>query len=212
MGYLTAWVKEIILLIMLAVVLELLLPNSSMQKYVRLVVGLILLLVLLKPVMSLFDTNINDLFTTYANHTVVQDNLLKNEIKNKKKEIQASQRAYIEKQMAVPMKKSAEKEVSDRFHMDVSNVQVTLKDVKHGQAQSNIKHITVTLKKHEKGNGSKIKPVKPVTINVNQAPSEKTTNPKNKRIKQIRRDLANQWQLPEEKISVDLEGGNPGGS
>ncbi|HET7657290.1 MAG TPA: stage III sporulation protein AF [Bacillales bacterium] len=211
MDYITSWIKEIILLIMLAVVLELLLPNSSMQRYVRMVIGLLLLLALLKPVLSVFDTNVNEMFTAFAISPVLEDDQLKNAIKNKKKEIQASERAYIEKQMAVPLKKKVEKEVSGRFHMDVADVRVTLNNIKYGQAESNVKHVTVRLKKHVKGGGSRIKPVKPVTVDANQPPSE-PSNQKSETISKIRHFLANQWQLPEKKISVVLEGGNGSGS
>lgn len=44
------WVTQIILFIVLATIIDLLIPTSSMNKYIKLVVGLILILILLKPI------------------------------------------------------------------------------------------------------------------------------------------------------------------
>lgn len=210
MDYITSWIKEIILLIMMAVVLELLLPNSGFRRYVRMVVGLLLLLALLKPVLSVFDTNVNEMFSTFSQSPMVSSQQIKNSMKTKKKEIQASQHAYIEKQMAVRLKKQVEKEVSGRFHMDVADVSVTLKDVKFGQSPTNVKHVTVHLSKHKKGENITIKPVEPVTINVKKPQDDPSSDTGGKQEK-IRSFLAGKWQVPQNKITVVLEGGGNNG-
>ncbi|HET7579734.1 MAG TPA: stage III sporulation protein AF [Bacillales bacterium] len=212
MDYITSWIKEIILLIMLAVVLELLLPNSTLQRYVRMVVGLLLLLALLKPVLSVFDTNVNEMFTKFSSSPVVQDEQINNSLKNKKKEIQAAQLAYIEHRMDVQARKKIKKEVSSRYHLEVAKVDFDLKGVKFGQSPANVQHVTVTLTKHvPKEDGKvKIEPVQPVTVDVNK-PAEQSSS-KNPRQKKIRTYLANRWQLPEKKITVVLEGGEEGES
>lgn len=54
MGFINEWITSIVLLILLAVVLEMLLPNSQLKNYVKLTVSLMLLLFLLQPILSLF--------------------------------------------------------------------------------------------------------------------------------------------------------------
>jgi len=44
------------MLIMLAIVLEMLLPNDSFKRYVHMVIGLVLIVALLSPIMKLFNT------------------------------------------------------------------------------------------------------------------------------------------------------------
>lgn len=206
MDYITSWIREIILLILMAVLLELLLPNSTLQRYVRMVVGLLLLLALLKPVLSVFDTNVNDMLSAFSSSAIVSDNQIKNSIKNQKKEIQASQRAYIEKQMGVQWKKQAQKEVSDRFRMDVDNVEVTLSDLQFGSSRTNIKKVTVYLSKQVKDRQGKTNPVKPVTVDVSEGPDQSSDdNGKNGKAEKIRTFLAKQWKLSREKITVVLE-------
>jgi stage III sporulation protein AF len=51
--WLTNWLKEIILVILLATFVDLLLPSSTMHRYVKVVLSLLILLTILSPVLSL---------------------------------------------------------------------------------------------------------------------------------------------------------------
>ncbi|MDO3677041.1 stage III sporulation protein AF [Paenibacillus ehimensis] len=53
MDFLSGWLKSIVMVILLATFVDLLLPNRSMQRYVKTVIGLFLLLSLLQPLFSL---------------------------------------------------------------------------------------------------------------------------------------------------------------
>ncbi|WP_460323296.1 stage III sporulation protein AF [Paenibacillus sp. YSY-4.3] len=54
MTWLADWLKDIIFVVLLATFIDLLLPNRSMERYVKLVVSLLILLTLITPVMRLF--------------------------------------------------------------------------------------------------------------------------------------------------------------
>lgn len=60
MDWLSGWLRDIITVILLAAIVDLLLPNKAMQRYARLVVGLIVLLTILSPLIRLFAGNFND--------------------------------------------------------------------------------------------------------------------------------------------------------
>lgn len=60
MSWLSQWLKEIIMIILLAAFIDLLLPNRAMQRYVKLMMSLIILLILLSPVIKLFDAKLTD--------------------------------------------------------------------------------------------------------------------------------------------------------
>ncbi|CAG7612468.1 Stage III sporulation protein AF [Paenibacillus solanacearum] len=55
MEWLSGWLKTVILVILLATFVDLLLPNHTMQRYVKTVMSLFLLLTLLQPLLSLFE-------------------------------------------------------------------------------------------------------------------------------------------------------------
>jgi len=59
LDFLREWIKEIVILLVLATFIDLALPSSSLKKYVDYTVGLILLLLLLSPVLKLIDSELD---------------------------------------------------------------------------------------------------------------------------------------------------------
>lgn len=59
-GWLSDWLRDIIAVILLAVLVELLLPNKAMQRYARLVIGLFILLTILSPILKLLQEDMSD--------------------------------------------------------------------------------------------------------------------------------------------------------
>ncbi|WP_309118763.1 stage III sporulation protein AF [Paenibacillus sp.] len=59
MEALTGWLKQIVLVVLLATFIDLLLPNRTMQRYVKLVVSLFILMTILSPVLQLIGSNAN---------------------------------------------------------------------------------------------------------------------------------------------------------
>jgi len=57
MEALGGWLKQIVLVVLLATFIDLLLPNRTMQRYVKLVVSLFILMTILSPVMQLFGSS-----------------------------------------------------------------------------------------------------------------------------------------------------------
>ncbi len=58
-AFLSNWLKEIVLLILIATFMDLLLPNRSMERYVKLVMGLVIILAILTPIISLLNKNVD---------------------------------------------------------------------------------------------------------------------------------------------------------
>ncbi len=52
----TAWVKSIVLVVLFATFLEFLLPSSSMQRFVRVIMGLFIMLALLNPLIDILHS------------------------------------------------------------------------------------------------------------------------------------------------------------
>lgn len=51
------WIKDIILLVLFASFLELLLPSSGMQRFIRVIIGLFIMLAILNPVIDLLQND-----------------------------------------------------------------------------------------------------------------------------------------------------------
>jgi len=54
-AYITVWIKGIIFVVLFASFLELLLPNNSMQRFVRVIMGLFIMLAILNPIIGVME-------------------------------------------------------------------------------------------------------------------------------------------------------------
>lgn len=57
MQWLNDWIREIVMIILLAAFLDLIIPNSSLDRYVKVVVGLLILLAILSPIISFLQSD-----------------------------------------------------------------------------------------------------------------------------------------------------------
>lgn len=187
-----------------------LLPSSSMQKYVKMVTGLLLILIILTPLFSLFKTDLDQALLNMNLKPVQSEKNLENLIDLKKKEIQASQRAYILETMAVQLESEVEEElVQNEYDLTVQKVNVFLSsavDVKETVTLDDIQSIEVVLSK-ETAEPDDVPVVKPVEID-----TSKQTEPVYKKVDQtnvkaITKSLSTRWELDSDKIVVTVEGG-----
>lgn len=60
MEWLGGWLKQIIFIILLATFIDLILPNRSMQRYVKLVISLLILMTIMTPIVSIFQNSFTE--------------------------------------------------------------------------------------------------------------------------------------------------------
>ncbi len=204
MEFFIHWVSNIIVYILVATVIMMLIPNTGLAKYVRFVASLLLIVMMLQPIFQLFRVNIKEVLAGYQSKTYEANGEIKNEINNKKNEIQEAERAYILKQMAVQMKKDVEKSFTKEFEQVITNVDLQVKDgvntVKTAQDFSKV-IVYVGPKKDETSN---VEPVQEVSINTDQP--VQTDDEKIKQ-QELQTFLANKWELKDKQIEVKMEGG-----
>ncbi|WZL71447.1 stage III sporulation protein AF [Clostridiaceae bacterium 35-E11] len=58
-SFLRSWILNITTVIVFVTILELLLPNSAMKKYIKMIVGLLVMLVILNPILELINGKAN---------------------------------------------------------------------------------------------------------------------------------------------------------
>lgn len=204
MDFFIQWVSNIIVYILIATIIMMLIPNTGLAKYVRFVASLLLIVMMLQPVFQLFKVNIKEVLAGYQSTTYEANSEIKNEINNKKNEIQAAERAYILKQMAVQMKKEVDENITQQFEQVVTNVELEVKEgvttIKTPQDLSKVT-VFVSAKKDETSN---VEPVQEVSVNTTdpiQTDSEKIKQ------QELQSFLADRWQLEDKQIEVKMEGG-----
>lgn len=222
MEFITQWITQIVLLILLAMVLELLLPNDSFQRYVRMVIGLVIIIALLSPIMKLFNTPIDEFINEFS--PPQQDDQLTKSINEQKKEIQETTRAYIEKQTGVFLKNNVQEELIAQYDLAIKKIDIDLvMDVTQGPPKlKNIKHVDLTLGQAETnstGKGSesqgrdeqiKVEPVQEVQEVTVQVTTEEEATPEAEKVDgydEVKKFLATRWGIPSKHLTLRMEGG-----
>ena len=195
MDLLASWISNIIIFILLATVIDMLLPNSALQKYSKMVIGLLLIAVIITPILRLLHTNFDDVL---ASATIQfeqgEAQSLGNLTESKKKEIQAAQSAYILEQMAVQLQAEAEEELMEKYQMEIQDIEVTVKDEEKPEPE-NLQHITVSLS--EVKEDETIEAIAKVEIDTKRALVTDDA-----RYADVKQFLANTWSIDEEMIQI----------
>lgn len=206
MSFLTTWVTNIIVFILFAIVLDMLIPNSSMQKYTKLVIGLLLTAIFLTPILSLFKED----FASNLQHKIMTNGVwggqaMENSMETKKKEIVETQQAYILEQMAVQLKNEAEKELMERSGYEIRDVEIRLINPNGEMKEENIESIHVTLVEKSEEEAEGVQPVERVDIDLEEqqsllaAPSP-----------QIQEILSETWGITSSKLIIEINEGGDG--
>ena len=195
MDFLASWISNIIIFILLATVIDMLLPNSALQKYSKMVIGLLLIAVIITPILRLLHTNFDDVL---ASATIQfeqgEAQSLGNLTESKKKEIQAAQSAYILEQMAVQLQAEAEEELMEKYQMEIQDIEVTVKDEEKPEPE-NLQHITISLS--EVKEDETIEAIAKVEIDTKRALVTDDA-----RYADVKQFLANTWSIDEEMIQI----------
>ncbi|MGM0921225.1 MAG: stage III sporulation protein AF [Bacillota bacterium] len=204
MSFLTEWIANIILFIMLAVILDLLLPNSAMQKYAKMVISLLLIVIILSPIFKLLSADINTLVSDVQMESPAKEEEIKKMIDLQKKEIQASNDAYILENMAVQLKSQAKEELVQSYDVTIKQISLSV-DEPFEEIQNSLQGIEVTLEAEEAGSEA-VETIQPVVLGAADTAETEKEN-QIRRASEIKTYLASIWEVDPEKISLKMEGG-----
>ncbi|WP_085508833.1 stage III sporulation protein AF [Thalassobacillus devorans] len=200
MAFIIQWVTEIVIFLLLAMVIDFLLPSGQMQKYARLAISLILVLIFLNPLFRLFNTDVNQLIQTQAqtfSTEIMEEEALKKSVETKKSEIQATQDAYILEQMVVQMKSQAEEKLAQDFSAEIMDITFLFKD--EVKDLEHLETVQVSLKEVET-----VESIENIDIDLDKPAQEKDEQTK----EAIVSYLAELWQLDQDRITIQWEGAN----
>lgn len=201
MSFLIEWISTIIVFIFLVTIVGMLLPNSNMKNYVKMVAGLLLIVIILNPVFKLLQTDLSDVLSVFDSETYIATGSLENAISEKKKEIQQNERAYILEQAAVQMAGDVEEDLEAAYSLKIADITVYADEEKEEITQEDISGVQVIVQaKKEEGAISAIKDIEIDTENTGDEEGEK-------RLEELRSFFAEKWELSKEQIVVSEEGG-----
>ncbi|GAB4073490.1 stage III sporulation protein AF [Barrientosiimonas marina] len=211
MAVLIEWVTQIIIFLLLASVVDLLIPSKSMKKYVKLTVGLILILIFLKPVFYVFDMDVKQtLERSFMQLEEEQEQVTETEnlLKKQKNEIQDSQHAYILEEMAVQLKKTANKSLEQKYEQKAADIDLQMSqktNLTYENLNDHLEQVDVTLQKAQDEEG--VEAVEDIVID---SEGNRVSDKDEAAIdlQGIKKLLHNVWDIDKEKITIIGEGGS----
>lgn len=203
MAFVIDWVTQIIVFVLLAAVIDLLIPDNGMKKYVKLTVGLIMILIFLKPIFYLFqfdmpvalEQSYTELFDG-ENETESLENL----IKIQKREIEDSQDAYILEQMTIQLTELANVPLRDEHQAEITDIRFLFTSGTEVNFE-NLEEVVVFVREAN-GRQGDIAEIDEVIINTEE--KQVTEKQDVDEIKQLLHDV---WELSDKTITVKWEGG-----
>ncbi|AOH55662.1 stage III sporulation protein AF [Peribacillus muralis] len=197
MSFLAGWVSNIIVFVLLATVIDMLLPNSALQKYAKMVIGLLLIAIIITPILGLFNKDFDEILSAATSEF---ENQKKKDLGNltemKKKEIQATQGAYILKQMAVDLQAEVEEELMKDYNMKISAIEVDVKNEENPTAE-NLQNINISLETAEGKEDTSIEAVAKIDINAERPSPSSDAN-----LDAVKSFLATSWSVDKEIIEI----------
>ncbi|MFZ4452135.1 stage III sporulation protein AF [Salibacterium aidingense] len=208
------WMSNLIIFLLAAFLLELLLPSSSFQKYARLVLSFILMLLIIEPLLSITSSNpeqkIQQTIENWRRESF-EDQSIELEMNKQKNEIEAGQDAYISKQVSSQLKDQADRHVKDQWGWEVEDI--SIESLEEDLNTEDIS-VFVTLRKaeNEEEKDEDEKNIEPVRINVEHTSEEtveETSEETSGEAEEIHSYLAETWDLRMNQIHISLveEGG-----
>jgi stage III sporulation protein AF len=213
MVWLTLWLKKIILLVLLAAFLDLILPNTSMQRYVKMVMGLILLITIISPVFSLFRVSPEDLALRLNRYQDQFSNTPGEEWRSIAGRLAGQQDEQMTQYVEQQMEAAIRAQVKSDFGLEPRSVEVSL-DVKNGE-QPEIKQIELAIGEEQTAaDNSGIKPVQSIDIRLDETkPDAQEAKPvfgqSNPLYRRIAGAVAREWNVPPDQVKVYGETDHP---
>jgi len=215
--WISSWLKNIILIVLLATFVDLLLPSSNMQKYARMVMGLLIILAILTPIIDIFanELSLTELFQQLeqqqpVNASSLSEDQLKRSVESGQKEYQAKLISEVEAQMTSQLKKMIE------GSYDILLTAISL-DAHLEAGTFVIEHLTVYLLDNIPENEvvtteqETIEPIQPVSIYLNEhsnsvaveeAVPEKLDE---KLVSEVERLIFTEWGIAKELIVIKYD-------
>lgn len=199
-AFVAVWVKNIVLVVLFAAFMELLLPSSSMQRFIRVIMGLFIMLTILNPALDIIQNRIASgqelsAVTTTLNNSVNNSNVTTSMTEERDKLSYELYKKELAKQIRAVV--TTVDGVAD------AKVAVDVNTAADGKFAGSIKNATVYVKPGIAAIGQKISPISRVNVRENTTINgDQELRPQ--LVSKIKHSIAELYQLSQNQIDVQL--------
>ncbi|QZY56965.1 stage III sporulation protein AF [Crassaminicella profunda] len=201
-NFLRSWILNIVSVVIFITIVELILPNSSMKKYIKMIVGLLVMLVIINPILDLMHGKVKleeDIFrTSSAIH--------KQELVLNLNHFKGTQ----QKQIISVYKGNIEKYIKDQIEFNnkirVLSIDSSIEENVESKEFGNIKELAIVLSNSENNLSKKgIQPVSNVVININENRENDNIEKNENILKAIKEHISKYYSLDKDKININIQ-------
>ena len=193
--FLTIWLKEIVLVFIFISIVELVLPNGSMKRYINMIIGFLIIIVIIAPFVKLIHKDYSFARDLYKNQIEgINFEYSENQELNKIQEEQIKN-FYINK-----IEREIENLIANTTNYSIEEIKISIneEDANFGKLES-IELVLMDKEGVESDNKIIVKEVKKVSIGESQ---ETMTEYKELADDKIKKTILENYDLPKEKIEI----------
>lgn len=230
MDYLGGWLQQLVLLILIATFMDLLIPNQNMKKYVKMVVGLLIIMVILTPVLDLFQFDHERMTQSLEDLLIPSSAVTHLNMDVDTRQMQQAQDETVLEHVAYHWAEDMKAHIYHRFDVETDiKVHLHLEDETAHLSEVYIQAMNIDAndrdenaqESNERVVVQPIQPVDPINISIESLPSSDHKQPLSSQDQDVsnkinseqleKRDkiiayLAEEWNISEDKISFSWEG------
>ncbi|MGC8228445.1 stage III sporulation protein AF [Pseudobacillus badius] len=195
MAFLTDWLENVIAFLLLAAVMDLLMPSNRFQQYAKVVIGLLLLFVMLQPLWKILSVNIEEELSKWTERTITNQQAA-TAVASKKSGLESAKQVFILEQSEQQLKSLAENELKQRFHKQIMDINLQVKEWKDSMPE-HIEHIDVYVASLSAGGEESY--VQEVRIDSSEKPESNRKEERN-----LAAFLSKKWNIPIEQLNIHM--------
>lgn len=205
MNFLNTWLQEIIVCVIIATIIELILPSGSTKKYIKVVLGMFIVFNIIIPVINKITKNNFEISSIinmdeYSKKMKTYETSSQNQISSNANE-QTIKQIYISK-----LEKNIKNKLKEKNYT-VSKIEIEINE----NEEYSIKQINLLVQKDEEETEKKqentieIENIETINIQVNEniIPEQKEENISVNEISKIKQYLASEYQINEKQININ---------
>lgn len=205
MNFLNTWLQGIIVCVIIATIIELILPSGSTKKYIKVVLGMFIVFNIITPVINKITKNNFEISSIinmdeYSKKMKTYETSSQNQVSSNANE-QTIKQIYISK-----LEKDIKNKLKEKNYT-VSKIEIEINE----NEEYSIKQINLLVQKDEEeteekqANAIKIENIETINIQVNEniVPEQKEENISTNEISKIKQYLASEYQINEKQININ---------
>ncbi len=200
------WIRQIVILVLIAAFLDLLLPSGSMDRYVKLVMGLLIVMAMLSPVFRLLDREPDLAAIRLKPDTDPPVESMEN-IQSRGEQMEEAANRQVRDEAERRLESTLSSEVAGKFKVEVVKADVTMSESRTDDME--IKQVELRIRSREPeaspAEQETVRPVEPVNIMVgslSDGPDAAGKSEETEQTRRIARWVAEYLGLSESLVTV----------